>query len=87
MLPVQLLYDDGYEGIVAGFVWQHFVMIDTLARWIVIRGVNETSRTFLQYLEGNIMDNLVTVNHRLITTLHFQQATGCVLATSYSWHQ
>ena len=87
MLPVQLLYDDGYEGIVAGFVWQHFVMIDTLARWIVIRGVNETSRKFLQYLEGNIMDNLVTVNHRLITTLHFQQATGCVLATSYSWHQ
>ena len=87
MLPVQLLHDDGYEGIVAGFVWQHFVMIDTLARWIVIRGVNETSRTFLQYLEGNIMDNLVTVNHRLITTLHFQQATGCVLATSYSWHQ
>ena len=36
MLPVQLLFDDGYEGIVAGFVWQHFVMIDTLARWIVI---------------------------------------------------
>ena len=36
VLPVQLLYDDGYEGIVAGFVWQHFVMIDTLARWIVI---------------------------------------------------
>ena len=36
VLPVQLLFDDGYEGIVAGFVWQHFVMIDTLARWIVI---------------------------------------------------
>ena len=51
MLPVQLLFDDGYEGIVAGFVWQHFVMIDTLARWIAIRGVNETSRMFLQYLE------------------------------------
>ena len=36
MLPVQLLYDDGYEGIVAGFVWQHFVMIDTLARCLLI---------------------------------------------------
>ena len=31
----QLLFDDGYDGIVNGFVWQHFVMIDGLdsGRW------------------------------------------------------
>ena len=33
VLPVQLLYDDGYEGSVAGFTWQHFFMIGTLPRW------------------------------------------------------
>ena len=31
----QLLFDDGYDGIISGFVWQHFVMIDGLdsGRW------------------------------------------------------
>ena len=33
VLPVQLLYDDGYEVSVAGFTWQHFFMIGALPRW------------------------------------------------------
>jgi len=35
ILPLQLLFDDGYDGIISGFVWQHFVMIDGLdsGRW------------------------------------------------------
>jgi len=35
ILPLQLLFDDGYDGVVNGFVWQHFVMIDGLdsGRW------------------------------------------------------
>ena len=36
VLPVQLLYDDGHEGSVAGFTWQHFFMIGTLPRWRLI---------------------------------------------------
>lgn len=35
VLPLQLLFDDGYDGIINGFVWQHFVNIGGLAstRW------------------------------------------------------
>ena len=33
---MQLLYDDGHEGSVAGFTWQHFFMIGTLPRWRLI---------------------------------------------------
>ena len=36
VLPVQLLYDDGYEGSVAGFTWQHFFMIGSLPRWRLV---------------------------------------------------
>ena len=28
LISLQILYDDGYDGIVAGFVWQHMTYLD-----------------------------------------------------------